>query len=49
MYALLKRGEPTTTNSGMYDIFDKVRNTHDEVQRNSKEPHRFRVSIHADH
>lgn len=45
LYAVIKRAEPSTTHTGIYDILDKVRNTCETCQRNSREPHRFRVSL----
>lgn len=45
LYAIIKRAEPTTTNTGMYDILEKVKGTCDTCQRNAAEPHRFRVSL----
>lgn len=45
LYAVIKRAEPATTNTGMYDLLENVRDTCDKFQRNAAEPHRFRVSL----
>lgn len=47
MYAVIKRADPTKIKSGIYDVLEKVRNTCDVFQRNSAEPHRFKVSLPA--
>lgn len=48
VYVVIKGAEPRTTNSGMYDSLDNLRNNCNVSQRNSAEPNRFRVFLPAD-
>lgn len=49
MYASINRADLTTTNTGMYSVSEKVRDTSDVCEINGVERDSFRVSMPAGH